>query len=69
MNMQEIRGYAKELGLKTSRMSKVDLVQRIQRTEGNFDCFATPVDGYCDQSLCKWRQDCLTLVKKLHKVS
>ena len=64
MNMQEIRGIAKEFGLKTSRITKVDLVRSIQLTEGNFDCFATAIDGQCDQSACAWRDDCFSLAKK-----
>ena len=63
MNMQEIRSIAKEFGLKTSRISKVNLVRSIQQTEGNFDCFATATDGECDQSGCLWRKDCLSLGK------
>lgn len=64
MNMQEIRGIAKSIGLKTSRVTKVDLVRSIQLTEGNFDCFTTAVDGECDQSGCIWRDDCISLAKK-----
>ena len=59
MNMQEIRGIAKGLGLKTSRTTKVNLVRSIQLTEGNFDCFGTAREGVCDQSGCLWRKDCL----------
>ena len=64
MNMQDIRSIAKEFGLKTGKMTKIDLVRTIQLTEGNFDCFATASAGECDQSGCMWRKDCLTLAKK-----
>lgn len=64
MNMQNVRDIAKQLGLKTSRLSKVELIHQIQRTEGNFDCFGKAVSGYCDQDGCVWRKDCLTLAKK-----
>ena len=64
MNMQEIRDHAKGLGIKTSRMSKVNLVRSIQQTEGNYRCFATATDGYCDQASCKWRDDCFAMAKK-----
>ena len=66
MNMQEIRGLAKEFGIKTSRMSKVNLVRSIQLAEGNFSCFASAVDGECDQAGCAWREDCFAAAKKLH---
>ena len=64
MQMQDIRGIAKEYGLKTARMSKVNLVREIQTVEGNFACFATATDGYCDQSACIWRDDCFAAAKK-----
>ena len=65
MNMQEIRGVAKELGIKTSRMSKINLIRTIQLSEGNFNCFASPLNGECDQLKCMWRDDCFTAAKKI----
>ena len=65
MNMQEIRKLARRYGVKSSRLSKIKLVQTIQHTEGNFDCFATAKDGYCDQVCCLWRSDCFESAKKL----
>jgi len=64
MNMQEIRDIARNHGVKTSRLSKVRLVQAIQQVEGNFDCFATAVAGVCDQLDCRWRADCFESAKK-----
>lgn len=64
MNMQEIRELAKGYGIKTSRMSKVKLVQSIQLTEGNFDCFASAANSECDQLECVWRDDCFASAKK-----
>lgn len=40
-------------------LSKQELVHRIQRQEGNFDCFASATTGECDQVMCLWRKDCL----------
>ena len=65
MNMQEIRVLAKDHGIKSSRMSKVNLIKTIQLTEGNFGCFATATNGECDQVQCLWRDDCFTAAKKL----
>jgi hypothetical protein len=65
MNMQEIREVAKDFGIKTGRMSKLKLIHTIQLTEGNFNCFASAVDGECDQLQCKWREDCFDAAKKL----
>jgi hypothetical protein len=65
MNMQEVRGMAKEFGIKTSRMSKMNLIKAIQLSEGNFSCFASAVGGECDQQECAWRTDCFAAAKKL----
>ena len=70
MEMQDVREIAKTMGLKTPvTVSKVGLIRSIQRTEGNFDCFATATDGVCDQSGCRWRQDCFGYAKKTRKPS
>lgn len=65
MNMQEIRVIAKDHGLKSARLSKINLIHAIQRIEGNFDCFATAGDGHCDQAECLWRDDCFAAARKL----
>lgn len=61
MQIQDIREIAKERGLKTSGLKKLDLIKQIQSSEGNFDCFATAYDGVCDQMKCLWRDDCLKI--------
>ena len=66
MNMQEIRERAKDFGIKTSQKSKLNLIQAIQISEGNFNCFASALEGECDQIGCVWRQDCFSSAKKLH---
>ena len=64
MQMQDIRTIAKDIGIKTSKLSKVDLVRSIQTAEGNFSCFATAIEGDCDQIGCVWREDCFAAAKK-----
>ena len=64
MHINIIRAKAKEMGLKTGRIGKIDLVHSIQRTEGNFDCFATAFDGICDQGGCFWQEECFALANK-----
>ncbi len=64
--MQEIRDRAKDFNINASRMSKLKLIQTIQLTEGNFSCFASAMEGECDQTNCLWRDDCFTAAKKLH---
>lgn len=59
MKIQEVRAKAKVLGLKnTFGLSKAELIRRIQKAEGNFDCFGR-VKDYCDQFQCCFREDCL----------
>ncbi len=63
MKMQEVREKAKVLGLKnTFGLSKSELIRRVQKAEGNFDCFGTAKD-YCDQFQCCFRDDCFRFVK------
>jgi hypothetical protein len=64
MNLQEIRVRAKDFGIKTSRMSKLKLIQTIQLSEGNFNCFASAVNAECDQMNCIWRDDCFAAAKR-----
>jgi hypothetical protein len=58
MKMDEVRERAKALGIKTGQMKKADLIRRIQKAEGNFDCFGTAQNN-CDQWNCCFREDCL----------
>ncbi len=69
MKMQEIRQIAKINGLKTGKLNKTRLVKQIQSNEGNFDCFATATNDYCDQSACIWQEDCIHMSKKAVSIS
>jgi hypothetical protein len=42
MNLLEIRAIAKTYGI---HLVKTELIKSIQRSEGNFDCFATAYAG------------------------
>ena len=59
MQVSKIKEIAKEYGVKPGKLKKGDIIRLIQKAEGNFDCFATPTDGYCDQDTCLWRSDCM----------
>jgi len=55
----EIRAMIKARGIKQPPgATRVELVRLLQRSEGNFDCFATATSGECDQLDCVWREDC-----------
>lgn len=58
MTVTEIKEMATKLGIKAGKMKKSDLIQEIQKAEGNFPCFGTATD-YCDQLNCLFREDCL----------
>jgi hypothetical protein len=58
-NFNEIRAMIKARGIKQPPgATRVELVRLLQRSEGNFDCFATATTGECDQLDCVWREDC-----------
>jgi hypothetical protein len=62
MKMQGIREIARQKGVIPAKMNKTLLIKTIQKTEGNFDCFATPHVKNCNQFRCIWRQDCIAVV-------
>jgi hypothetical protein len=59
VKLEEVRQKAKDLGIKTGKLRKAELIRAIQEAEGNFPCFGTPENGECDQLECLWRDDCL----------
>jgi hypothetical protein len=63
VNIQQVREKARSFGLKVGKSKKIELIKDIQKVEGNFDCFATAVSGYCDQADCSWREDCFVLAE------
>ena len=58
MKLDDIRKLARERGLKPAKLNKRELVKMIQRSEGNFDCYASAAHGECDQVVCLWREGC-----------
>ena len=56
--MKETRDIARQLGIRPTRMEKVELIRSIQRAEGNFDCFGTAAGEECSQEECLWREEC-----------
>jgi hypothetical protein len=64
MEMTELRSIAINIGIKPGKLNKEKLIKTIQRQEGNFDCFATAVNSFCDQDDCLWRKDCFASIRK-----
>jgi hypothetical protein len=60
MNLTEIRNRAAELGLAgVARLRKAELIQAIQRAEGNNACYGAEWRQSCGEVRCCWRSDCL----------
>ena len=59
MKAHEIKEIAKEKGIKVGNIKKPDLIRTIQIAEGNIDCYGSATSGFCDQTNCLWREDCL----------
>jgi len=57
MTVKEIKKMAKEMGIKSGKMLKTDLIREIQGKEGNTPCFQTGVVA-CSQTRCCWFGDC-----------
>jgi hypothetical protein len=58
MNMQEIKGIANKMGVKTGKMKKSESIRAIQEAERNPACFDTGKANECGQDKCLWREDC-----------
>lgn len=56
--MQEIKAIAKERGLKSGSLKKIELVRVLQVSEGNEPCFGMGKSGVCGQTECLWKADC-----------
>jgi len=60
MKMIQLKEKAKNIGIKPRSMKKTELVQAIQRAEGNPDCYGRSM-GRCEQIRCCFRDDCLKI--------
>jgi len=58
MKIDEIKVLAKEKGVKAGKMKKAELIQAIQRAEGNEECYNSGNAATCGQEQCLWREDC-----------
>lgn len=63
MKMADVRKRAKELGIRSSKVKKVDLIRSIQVAEDNIPCFGTERVQYCGEERCLWRDDCLKIIE------
>ena len=61
MQFNEIRKMAKDLGVSTYKMKKMDIIRAIQNAENNIPCYGTERVDYCGEEGCLWRVACLSL--------
>ncbi len=61
MNLKQVKEIARSKGVKVGKMNKENIIRAIQKAEGNFECFGTAQNNYCDQTECLWREDCLKI--------
>ncbi len=62
MKMKEVRLMAQEKGVKLPfAVTKVEAIRRLQKAEGNFDCFARAREGFCDQYQCVFYSECMSM--------
>ena len=59
MKLSDIKELALSMGVKPGKLGKAELIRTIQKSEGNFDCFAVGFSDECGQDACLWREDCL----------
>ena len=63
MKFNQIDAIARTYGIRANdKVSKVQLIKSIQISEGNFPCIATAYEKLCEQTACRWREDCFTAV-------
>jgi hypothetical protein len=58
MKLEEIKSIAQMHSIKVSKLKKSELVQAIQRAEGNDQCFEFGSSSTCGQAGCRWREIC-----------
>jgi hypothetical protein len=61
MNLNDIKKMAKDMGINTYGMKKIDVVRAIQQAENNIECYGTERVDTCHEDGCLWRNDCLSL--------
>ena len=67
MQFKQIDAIARTHGIRANdKVSKNQLIKSIQISEGNFPCIATAYEKHCDQTVCRWREDCFEGVSHPH---
>jgi len=56
--LKDVRAIAEKMGVDAGNLNKTELVRKIQRAEGNKDCYMSAQVLNCEQTNCLWRDDC-----------
>ena len=59
MKVVEIKEITKQHGIKSGKLTKIEMIRAIQQKEGNSPCFYTNILQTCGQHKCLWREDCV----------
>ena len=59
---------AKRMTSREAMLARVESVRLSQRAEGHFDCFGRADKGFCDQGVCSYHAECLSISGMLHSV-
>lgn len=49
----------------TRKYERVKFIHQIQKSQGDFPCFRTGYNYFCDSSKCVWRNECMNIHKKI----
>ena len=63
LDVRELKGKARDLGLDVSGLTTIDAVRAIQQGEGFAPCFAWGVHDRCGQQLCAFRKECVKTMR------
>ncbi|WP_430755056.1 SAP domain-containing protein [Magnetovirga frankeli] len=58
IKMPDVKKLASQLGIKSGRIKKAELIRLIQEAEDNPQCFGTERIQDCPEVSCLWREDC-----------
>jgi len=58
MQIRKVIDIAQSMEIPVQGMTKKELIQAIQKKEGNTECFKTGEASKCGQDNCLWISDC-----------
>lgn len=59
----QVSGYEQHSRPQLDNATRIELIRKFQRMEGNFDCCASPYVRVCKQFECLWRDECRMMIQ------